>query len=204
MAEIPVTSQTLLRDIAGDSQSVRWSEFVGRYRPMMEAYVHEYFPYLETDDLVQETLIALVEKLPTYKYNPKETGHFRNYLTGILKRKALRVCSQNKRRGEVMAYYRLEPRKDSDNPREVSEAEEEKAWRESVYEIALQQLMADDGVQARTKQVFVRTAIKGERPDEVADSFGITRNAVDQMKNRMLEKLRDIVSQLENVDGVNC
>ena len=129
MAEIPVTSQTLLRDIAGDSQSVRWSEFVGRYRPMMEAYVHEYFPYLETDDLVQETLIALVEKLPTYKYNPKETGHFRNYLTGILKRKALRVCSQDKRRGEVMADYRLEPRKDSDNPREVSEAEEEKAPR---------------------------------------------------------------------------
>ena len=91
MAQIPVTSTTLLRDISGDALHARWGEFVARYRPMMEAFLRERFPRLEADDIIQETLIALVEKLPQYKYVPEETGHFHNYLTGVLKRKALRA-----------------------------------------------------------------------------------------------------------------
>lgn len=35
MRVVPVTSTTLLRDVAGDAQHVRWGEFVARYRPMM-------------------------------------------------------------------------------------------------------------------------------------------------------------------------
>ena len=88
MAEIPTTSTTLLRDIAQDSQHVRWNEFVARYRPMMEAFMHERFPSLDADDIIQETLVALCGILPNYAYDPDEKGHFRNYLTGILRNKA--------------------------------------------------------------------------------------------------------------------
>jgi len=109
MSLIPVTSTTLLKDISGDANSARWSEFVARYRPMMESYLRERFPFLEHDDVIQETLLTLVAKLPSYRYVPNETGYFHNYLTGILRRKALRVCERNKRRGEVMAEYRQEP-----------------------------------------------------------------------------------------------
>lgn len=196
MADIPVTSTTLLRDISGDPEHVRWGEFVARYRPMMEAFLRERFPYLEADDIIQETLTALVAKLPTYRYVPKETGHFHNYLTGVIRRKALRACARDKRRGEVMDAYRHAPQA-GDSGRE----REERLWRESVYEIALEQVLADDTVQGRTKQIFVRTAVNGEKPERVAESFGISRNAVDQAKSRMIEKLRDIVSRLEAVDA---
>jgi len=196
MAEVPVTSTTLLRDISGDPEHTRWGEFVVRYRPMMEAFLREHFPFLEADDIIQETLLALVAKLPTYKYVPNETGYFHNYLTGIIRRKALRVCARDKRRCEVMDDYRQEPQAGN------SERErEEKLWRDSVYEIALGQVLADDTIQGRTKQIFVRTAVNNEKPEQVAESFGISRNAVDQAKNRMIEKLRDIVSQLEAVDA---
>ena len=43
MALIPITSTTLLDDLAGDSGHARWSEFVARYRPMMVAFLHEHF-----------------------------------------------------------------------------------------------------------------------------------------------------------------
>lgn len=197
MAEIPLTSTTLLRDIAGDAQHPRWSEFAARYRPMMEAYVHEHFPYLESDDIVQETLIALVNKLPGYKYNPKETGFFHNYLTGILRRKALRVCTRNKRREEVMEDYKGQPHLGVDS---VSE-KEEKAWRDSIYEIALEQVLSDDLIQSRTRQIFIRTALNGESPEDVALAFGIKRNAVDQAKNRVIEKMRKIAMELGSIDG---
>ncbi len=101
MAKIPATSTTLLRDIAHDSQHARWSEFVTRYRPMMEAFLRERFPTLEADDIIQNTLIAVCAALPSYRYVPDEKGHFHNYLTGILKNKALRQLSKDHRQAEL-------------------------------------------------------------------------------------------------------
>ncbi len=74
--------------MANDVQHERWGEFVTRYRPMMEAFMRERFPSLEADDIIQETLIALCKILPSYRYAPDEKGHFRNFLTGILRNKA--------------------------------------------------------------------------------------------------------------------
>ena len=87
---VPDTSTTLLRNLAADARSPRWTEFVARYRPMMEAFLAARHPSLaaEADDLVQETLLALVRVLPDYRYVPGEQGSFHNYLTGILRNKA--------------------------------------------------------------------------------------------------------------------
>ena len=101
----PETSTTLLRDIAQDSQHARWAEFVARYRPMMEAYMHERFPSVEADDVIQETLISLIKTLPVYHYSPEEKGSFHNYLTGILRNKALRQVNYERRRlANLQAY----------------------------------------------------------------------------------------------------
>ena len=94
MANIPTTSTTLLRDLAQDSQHARWGEFVARYRPMMEAFMRERFPSLDADDVIQETLIELIRVFPVYRYSPKEKGHFHNYLTGILRHRALRMMDE--------------------------------------------------------------------------------------------------------------
>lgn len=193
---IPTTSKTLLRTLGENARSARWTEFVARYRPMMEAYLHDRFPFVEADDIIQETLVALVAKLPSYRYVPNETGCFHNYLTGILRRKALTQCSREKRKSEVLSDFREEP-----SAVETTTEQEEKKWRESIYEIALEQILADDTIQDRTKQIFLRTAVNGESPEDVAESFGIKRNAVDQAKSRVIEKLRDIVRRLEFLDA---
>ena len=73
-------------------------------------------------------------------------------------------------------------------------------WRESVLEIALQQLLADESINDRTKQVFVRVAVNGEKPETVAQSFGITRNSVDQMNARMKDRLRELANALMKVE----
>ena len=106
MATIPTTSTTLLRDVASDSQHARWTEFAARYRPMMEAYLRERFPSVEADDVIQETLIAVCAALPSYRYAPDEKGHFHNYLTGILRNKALRQLGANRRYAEIAEKVR--------------------------------------------------------------------------------------------------
>ena len=46
--------------------------------------------------------MALCDALPTYRYAPDEKGHFRNYLTGILRNKALRQLRREVRQKEIV------------------------------------------------------------------------------------------------------
>ena len=196
MPKIPETSTTLLRDLAQDSRHARWGEFVARYRPMMETYMHTRFPMVDADDAIQETLIALIKVFPVYHYSPEETGAFHNYLTGILRHRALRMIEcESRRLDKELKYQKIEGLSASGGNKDDG-----LSWRESVFEIALQQLLADESINDRTKQVFVRVAVNGEKPESVAESFGIARNAVDQMKARMKERLRELANMLMKVD----
>ena len=195
MAQVPDTSTTLLRNISSDAQHCRWGEFVRRYQPMMEDYLRVHFPGLEAEDIVSETLVALTDALKNYRYAPDETGRFRNYLTGILKHKALYRRKMAERHAKSAAAFE-DSAKSADDSAALAEEQE---WKETVFAIAVRQLLSDETIQERTKQVFLRVAINHESPDAVADSFGIKRNAVDQMKSRMMTKLREIVESLKSV-----
>ncbi len=228
MAKIPTTSTTLLRDIAQDAQNVRWGEFVTRYRPMMEAFMRERFPSLEADDIIQDTLVALCRVLPSYRYAPDEKGHFHNYLTGILRNKALRSLRKRKQDEALRADYAngenlrgsgtlaasgmarslVAPQAPRPGravaPRPPPELDfiDEPSYRESLFELALRQFLSDDSVADRTKRIFERTAMNGESPESVAESFKMTRHAVDQAKSRAMIRLREIMKGLESLaDG---
>ena len=222
MASIPATSTTLLRDLANDSQHARWAEFVTRYRPMMEAFMRERFPSLDADDVIQETLIAVWAALPSYRYAPEEKGYFHNYLTGILRNKALRQLGKDQRQAEIaeklredvssggrarspVSPERSEPRKrwlQGYAPQGAIQAADEQAWRVTLVEIALQQLMSDESIQSRTRQVFLRVVVNGEKPEAVAAAFGITCNGVYLIKNRMMPRLQKIVAALEKAGNI--
>ena len=207
MGLIPETSTTLLKDIAQDAQHVRWDEFVARYRPMMEAFLRERFPSVESDDIIQETLVALCKAIPSYRYAPDEKGHFHNYLTGILRNKALRQLRKEQRQSEIAELVGARVPRDRDGravaPRPPSDimaaTADDPSWRETLFEIALRQFLADDSIADRTKRIFERTAINGESPDAVAAAFKMTRHAVDQAKSRAMARLREIVKGLEDV-----
>ncbi|MBQ6246343.1 MAG: sigma-70 family RNA polymerase sigma factor [Kiritimatiellae bacterium] len=198
---VPSTSTTLLRQIGGDVRHARWAEFVTRYSPMCRHYLRRHFPSLETDDILQETFVALAKALPKYHYDPLEKGHFRNYLVGILRNKALMALRKQKRDEEVLADYAddMESRRLGGGTETAALVAAGDDWRNAVFEIALQQLMADPSMSDRTKQIFIRTAIKQEKPDAVATALGVSRNVVDQQKRRTLAKFKALVAALKGV-----
>ena len=193
----PDTSTTLLRDLAGCPDHPRWGEFVVRYRLLMESYLHEWFPSLEMDDLIQETFVAIAKTLPDYRYVPDEKGHFHNYLTGILHHKALNALKRQNRRNEVTREYALDP-----SARGIGNDADVEKWRETVCEVALQQLLADPSVTGRKRQIFMRTAMKGESPEDVAASLAVSRAVVDQTKKRMMDRLRELVERLKHAGNI--
>ena len=154
--------------------------------------MRERFPSLEADDIIQETLVALCRVLPSYRYAPDEKGHFHNYLTGILRNKALRSLRKREQDEALRADYAKGENLFID----------EQSYRESLFELALRQFLSDDSIADRTKRIFERTAMNGESPESVAESFKMTRHAVDQAKSRAMIRLREIMKGLESLaDG---
>ena len=189
----PTTSTTLLKCL-GDAQSARWGDFVERYEPSMRAFLAAHFPSVPADDIIQETLIALVRAMPSYVYSPKEKGFFHNYLFGVLKHKSLHHLRDASREKAALDSF-ASSAEVADAAASADEMEDE-AFRESVYELALAELLADPSIREQSKQIFVRVAINGEKPEDVAAAFGVTRNSVDQTKARLVAKLRIIKEEL--------
>ena len=185
---IPETSTTLLKGIA-NGENARWTEFVARYRPMMLSYTKSHFPAVDADDAVQETLIALSNVISNYRYAPDETGRFRNYLTGILRRKALKQCEKADKERTAKA----ELRELEDAGAAFGSLDDADSWKDAVLEIAMRQILDDDNIPDKSKQIFQRLTVDGVSPDEVAVAYGTSRNNVDKTKSRMIARLREIV-----------
>lgn len=192
--QIPETSTTLLRDVA-DTQSARWAVFHSRYEPMMRSYLRVRFPTVDADDVLQETFVALAKLLPDYRYEPARKGSFHNFLTGVVRNKALCALDSRNRKLSVEERMKIEVAADGKSPHEQTYEE----WREEIFEVAFQQLLSDSSIHDRTKQAFVRVAIGGESPEAVAESLGVPRNTVNKMKSRMLVNLRTLIEKLKQI-----
>ena len=197
---VPVTSISLLKVLGEDSQSPRWTEFARKYASTIDGFLYRYFPTVDAEEVVNETLIALVNKLPLYEYDPDTKGHFRNYLIGIVRFKAIEQLKRRKREAEFKEELETKAKLDWEYGQQ-SYSVDLRNWQREAYEAALAQFMADKSISTRDKEIFRRVALQEESPEDVADIFGIKRNNVDQIKARMVAKLKALALQYANVCG---
>lgn len=188
---VPVTSISLLKVLGEDSQSPRWREFLRMYASTIDGFLFKHFPTVDAEDVVQETLRALVEKLPLYEYDPDTKGHFRNYLIGIVRFKAIEQLKRRKREADLRAELEANAQFEWECEKQ-SYSVDLRDWQREAYEAALAQFMADKNISTRDKEIFRRVALQGESPEDVAAIFDIKRNNVDQIKARMVAKLKEL------------
>ena len=189
MANAPVTSITLLKGLASGTDNARWAEFFRIYEQPMRSFLQSHFPSVDADDAIQETMVALMRRMPDYHYTPDRNGHFHNYLTGILKHKAEDALRREAR--ESGKRDKLKERGAADAPREDPDD-----WKLAAMNAALEQLLSDESVNARSREVFRHVALMHEPPAEVAAAFGLARANVDQIKRRMVQRLSVLVSSM--------
>ena len=195
--EAPVTSLSLIRVLGEDAQSPRWTEFANKYAAMIDGFLCKYFPTVDAAEAVNETLIALTEKLPLYQYDPDDKGHFRNYLIGIVRFKAIEQLKRQKRSAELKQHVKEQAFEWTYQSR--SYKADLTDWQKDAYESALQQFFANPDVSTRDKEIFRRIIRRGEKPEEVAGVFGITRNNVDQIMARTRARLKELALQYASV-----
>ncbi len=191
MSPVPQTSITLLKALAQDTANDQWYQFYTAYEEPIRGFVRDRFPSLDPDDVLQETMRALSKCLPTYHYTPDEKGHFRCYLMGIVKHKALDILDKRRREAKTVDTLQNDPTLLAPPPKAEIET-----WKRAAMEAAVEQLMADTALSANTRTIFEHVALRHEKPEAVAERFGTTRNNVDQIKSRMIERLKGIVQSL--------
>jgi len=195
---VPVTSISLLRVLGGDATSPRWTEFANKYASTMEGFLFKYFPSVDVEEVINETLVALVKELPLYEYDPDTRGHFRNYLIGIVRFKAIEQLKKRKHDAELKNVLETKAQLDWEYERQAYSVDL-RNWQREAYEAALAQFMADPKLSARDREIFRRTALNGESPESVAGMFGIKRNNVDQIKARMVAKLKELALKYADI-----
>lgn len=193
MTSIPPTSVSLLKAISDSTASARWTDFYQRYEPAMRGFLRERFPSVEADDVIQETLLSLMKAMPDYHYTPDRNGHFRNWLMGIVKHKALDAV----RRATTFSSLKENMAKlDGMNAAAPTVPADDDSWKQAAMEAAIEQVMSDASITARTREVFRHVTLMHEQPEDVARQFGISRNNVDQIKKRMIDKLSALVAAM--------
>ena len=195
MADAPATSITLLKGLASGADSVRWTEFYRAYEASMRSFLQSRFPNVDADDVIQETMLALTRCMPDYHYTPDDGGHFRSYLMGILKHKANDAIRRALRESERIARFSRRTQDDAPTQSDVDEK-----WRHAAMNAALEQILSDESINTRTREIFRHVAVLHEPPGDVAAAFGVTRNNVDQIKMRLVERLAKLVAAMTSGD----
>ncbi|MGD0060515.1 MAG: sigma-70 family RNA polymerase sigma factor [Verrucomicrobiia bacterium] len=179
-----------------------WEEFYQMYWAVIVRYAQKLgLDETSAHDVLQETMVVLLRQMPTFHYDPKK-GKFRNFLLTIVHRKTLAALRRAGGRGEEsldatvgddgLSYAD----KLADELATLPGKASEESWRASIQDEALRRVREDPSVAGRTWQVFNAYVLKRQEVGEVAKQFGIKENAVYQIKNRIIRRLRREVEKL--------
>jgi RNA polymerase sigma-70 factor (ECF subfamily) len=176
----------------GSAREVAWEEFYGLYSPIIARFARARGVHpSDIEELTNEIVGGFFAAHPRFVYDPAQ-GRFRAYLM---------ACVAN----AVRSRIRREPRASGDAlPVEASAPSDEidwdHAWKLSALDAAIARLRDRYGDNP-TFQAFEATAIRGQPPDAVAASLGLSRDSVYQAKTRLLAKLRLELDEVEHLMG---
>lgn len=187
------TSTTLLAGLHDNKNSAVWREFDRRYRPILQGFARRLG--LRTDDaadVAQEVLFQFVRDYGRGKYD-RSKGRLRTWLMTIMHR---RVVDHHRACG-----VRREKRGSSGLVNISAEADLEAAWESErkarLLAQALVELKDTSRTNEQTLKAFELYVLKHRPAEEVAETLDITVAAVYVAKNRVAERLREIVARLE-------
>jgi len=180
---LDTTPPTLLERLREAPDGEAWRRLVGLYTPLLFSWARR-CGETESDaaDIVQEVFVALVQTLPTFRYD-RQGGRFRAWLKTLMLNKLRDRKRREARLGRALAALRA----DAELPDSV-EGFWEREYRQELARRALQLMQADFA--PATWKACWETVVQGRAAEEVARELGITENAVYLAKCRVLRRLR--------------
>jgi RNA polymerase sigma factor (sigma-70 family) len=195
MTESPATRQTLLLRLSDPSDRPAWEQFVEVYAPLVFQFARRRgLQDSDAADLVQDVLMRVAGAFRRGTYD-RSRGRFRGWLLTIARHETYDWLAARARReqagGGTAALQQLG---DVPQPGEAEAWEDD--YRERLLAWAAEQVQKE--VQPTTWRAFRLTAVEGQSGEQVAAQLGLSVAAVYLAKSRVMKRLRELVSQIDD------
>lgn len=201
MANFPDTPVSLLVRLASDKTGIRdesgWTRLFELYAPAIRAFAEERGDEDESEDVVQEIFMRLVEVLREGRVKVGGgAGKFRRYLATLVRNELISRWRKRMARGEGTSVSLDDPEADVEVCVDSDAATiVDVKWRLARRKAAVEWTLTKTALSAQSKAVY-RAYVIEERPiGEVAAEFNIPRNAVSQIKTRVERMIAAIESE---------
>jgi RNA polymerase sigma-70 factor (ECF subfamily) len=185
------TSDTLLAGLLRPDDGAAWSDYVGRYRPLLVAHARRLgLGNDEAEDAAQDTLAAFARAYRSGQYD-KEKGRLRAWLFGIARNTLLAMHRRAGREVQVAesgagtGFFGRLPDEDR------MQQEWDRQWHEAVLRECL--AAASREFEPRTMTAFELFVQQDLPAREVAARTGLSENAVFLAKRRVLRRMREML-----------
>ena len=187
MSAFPETPATLLKKLAaqvtGEDED-NWVRFADLYVPAIRDFAKSRGDGRNVDDVVQEVLAGLVAVFRGNKFQVRKgVGNFRSYLARMIRNQLYMVYRKEKARGlgASVSVEDVELSVSGDSVTAAMDAE----WAVARHRAAVEHMLTKTLVSGLNKNLY-RAFVLEERPiDEVARTYGVTKNQVSQAKTRL-------------------
>lgn len=196
MLQGPQTTTTqLLEGLSSSANDAIWREFDARYRPILVATGKRLG--LDDDDAAETAQSALTQFVQAFqggKYD-RERGRLRAWLLGILKHRIADLGRKRMQRRERRGESAIVDVPDDERLSDVWDAER----RRCMLNHAIAELRNTSKLNEKTLRAFELYAGQGRPVLDVAEILGITAHDVYVAKNRVAERLREILARQEAI-----
>jgi len=196
------TNLELLAALKSNS-SESWPVFVRKYTRLLQRWCAAWNASPEdADDVVQETLLELYQKINDYRVYPNAT--FRAWLRKVAYYQYLRILKkQNRHASNNPAGADQDRDQDQEDTGQLQSALICESFLRLIDTIADQELVEiacrriSSRISSENWNIFCRKELEGVPGKTVADEFGITTNSVDVITFRVRKMIR---AELEMLD----
>jgi RNA polymerase sigma factor (sigma-70 family) len=189
------TRASLLSRIRDPADERSWREFSDQYGELILRYCRRRgLQHTDAEDVRQIVLLSLAQAFQRsgadgkgFRYSP-ERGRFRDYLGATVRHAIQRYLS---RHGRAAAGLPM----DVEDAAETAPAQDplwEREWTDHHFRIAMATLSG--GFEPRSLEVF-RRLMAGAEARLVAEEFAVSAEAVRKIKQRILDRLKDLVAE---------
>ena len=193
------TRSSVLRAVADMENETAWSRLFDLYAGFVFSIArHKGLKPEDADDIVQVVFADLVRNLSKFQYDRRK-GRFRSYLTGLVNWRVMDRLKASKRDAELKADFWEEALS------AASAGDDDfvdREWQAAAMEEALRRMKPT--VRPEHYAAFVASAVEGQDTDAVTKLYGISRDNLYQIRNRLTAKLRETVAAvLAEMDSPN-
>ena len=182
------TRSSVLRAVADTENEAAWNRFFDLYAGFVYSIARSKgLRDEDADDIVQVVFGDLARNLPTFKYDHGK-GRFRSYLAGLVNWRVLDRLKASRRDADLKAGFWEEARAAAGGDDDFAERE----WQSAAMEEALRRMKP--GVRPEHYAAFVASAVEGQDTETVMKLYGLSRDNLYQIRNRLTAKLRETVA----------